>query len=74
MGCLPEAMLHFVGGVPSAAVAAGATYLSQAGYAGEFGTASKAPGRIGHTLSILGVLVAYVLFSILASEPLVIMS
>jgi len=62
VGCLAEAMLHYVAGVLSAAVAAGATYFSQAGYAGGFGAASKATGRVGHVLAILGVLAAYILF------------
>ena len=62
---LPEitsALLLYVFGVLAAAVAAGATYFSQAGYGNEFGKASKYVGRIGHVLAVLGVLASYVLF------------
>jgi hypothetical protein len=54
----------FVWGVMSAACAAGATYLSQAGFGGEFGTNSQRIGRIGMVLAILGVIGAYVLFGL----------
>ncbi|MHB1092334.1 hypothetical protein [Thiobacillus sp.] len=56
------ALLLYVFGVLSAAVAAGATYLSQAGYGNEFGKASRYVGYIGHVLAVLGVLGSYVLF------------
>jgi len=56
------AMIYYVYGVLSAAVAAGATYFSQAGYGGEFGKLSMSIGRIGHVLAILGVLISYILF------------
>lgn len=54
----------FVWGVMSAACAAGATYLSQAGFGGEFGTNSQRIGRTGMVLAILGVIGAYVLFGL----------
>ena len=56
------ALLLYVFGVLSAAVAAGATYLSQAGYGNEFRKASKCVGYIGHVLAVLGVLGSYILF------------
>jgi len=59
---LATALLHYVSGVLSAAVAAGTTYFSQAGYGGEFGAASMSIGRVGHVLAILGVVGAYILF------------
>lgn len=62
MGALATAVLFYVFGVLSAAVAAGATYISQAGYADEFGSLSYAIGRVGHVFAVLGVVGAYVLF------------
>ena len=62
---LPEisaALLLYVFGVLAAAVAAGATYLSQAGYGNEFGKASRCVGYIGHVLAVVGVLASYILF------------
>lgn len=62
---LPEistALLLYVFGVLAAAIAAGATYFSQAGYGEEFGKASIYVGRIGHVLAVLGVLTSYALF------------
>lgn len=52
----------FVWGVMSAACAAGATYLSQAGFGGEFGIHSQRIGRFGMPVAIVGVVGAYVLF------------
>ena len=63
LGSLATALLYYVFGVLSAAVAAGTTYISQAGYAGEFGSASLFIGRLGHVATLLGVIGAYVLFS-----------
>ena len=62
---LPEisaALLHYVFGVLAAAVAAGSTYLSQAGYGNEFGKTSRCVGFIGHVLAVLFVLASYILF------------
>jgi hypothetical protein len=59
---LAFALLLYVTGVLAAAVATGATYFSQAGYAGEFGKGSRVVGRVGHALAILGVISAYILF------------
>nr|WP_299241343.1 hypothetical protein [uncultured Halomonas sp.] len=59
---LASAMLHFVAGVLSAAMAAGATYFSQAGYCGEFGAVSMKIGRVGHVLAVFFVFAAYLLF------------
>jgi hypothetical protein len=59
---LATSLIHFVFGVLSAAVATGFTYLSQAGYANEFGRSSRFIGRAGHIIAVLGVLCAYVLF------------
>ena len=56
-------LIQYVWGVLFAAVAAGATYFSQAGYAGEFGNVSHNVGVGGHYVAVLGVLVAYVLFA-----------
>ncbi len=53
----------FVWGVLAAASAAGATYLSQAGYGGEFGKGSKTIGGVGRGLAILLVVSSYILFS-----------
>ena len=52
----------FVWGVLTAACAAGATYLSQAGFGNEFGRHSQRIGAIGRGLAIVGVVAAYVLF------------
>ncbi|TDX29081.1 hypothetical protein DFO67_108125 [Modicisalibacter xianhensis] len=59
---LATAMLHYVAGVLSSAMASGATYFSQAGYGGEFGTISTTAGRIGHFLAVIFVFWAYFLF------------
>ena len=59
---ITSALLLYVFGVLSAAVAAGATYLSQAGYGDEFGKASRCVGYVGHVLAVVGVLVSYILF------------
>ena len=59
---ISAALLLYVFGVLAAAVAAGATYLSQAGYGNEFGKASKCVGYIGHVLAVVGVLASYILF------------
>ena len=64
-GALPDisaALLLYVFGVIAAAVAAGVTYLSQAGYGNEFGKASRCVGYIGHVLAVVGVLASYILF------------
>jgi hypothetical protein len=62
---LPEislALLLYVSGVLSAAIAAGFTYLSQAGFGHEFGEISRSVGYIGRWLAVLGVFASYVLF------------
>lgn len=62
---LPEisaALLLYVFGVLSAAVAAGATYFSQAGFGHEFGKISRPVGHVGRWLAVLGVFASYVLF------------
>lgn len=59
---ISAALLLYVFGVLAAAVAAGATYLSQAGYGNEFGKASRCVGYIGHVLAVVGVLASYTLF------------
>jgi hypothetical protein len=59
---ISAALLLYVFGVLAAAVAAGATYLSQAGYGNEFGKASRCVGYIGHVLAVVGVLASYILF------------
>ena len=64
----------FVWGVLSAACAAGATYLSQAGYGGEFGAQSQRVGRVGHGLAVIGVVGAYVLFGLAAWQTYVAVS
>lgn len=63
LGEVADGLLQFVWGVLSAAAAAGATYFSQAGYAGEFGRLSQAVGRTGHVLAVLGVFLSYYLFA-----------
>ena len=62
IGCLSLALLQFVWGVLAAAIAAGATYFSQAGYAGEFGPWSQRIGFGGHMVAVMGVFAAYVFF------------
>jgi len=62
IGCLSLALLLFVWGVLAAAVAAGATYLSQAGYGGEFGSWSRKVGIGGHVVAVFGVIAAYGFF------------
>ena len=57
-----DALLYFVYGVLSAAIASGAAYLAQAGYGREFGNASRCIGRSGHIVAFLGVLCSYVWF------------
>jgi hypothetical protein len=59
---ISAALLIYVFGVLAAAVAAGSTYLSQAGYGNEFGKASRCVGYIGHMLAVVGVLASYILF------------
>jgi len=59
---ISAALLLYVFGVLAAAVAAGATYLSQAGYGNEFGKVSRCVGYIGHVLAVVGVLASYILF------------
>jgi hypothetical protein len=61
---LSISLLFFVWGVLLAAVAAGATYVTQAGYGREFGPKSQAIGRFAHVLSVLGVVGAYTLFGL----------
>lgn len=56
------ALIYFVFGVLSSAIAAGATYFSQAGYAEEFGRISFRIGRLGHVTAVLGVFGGYFLF------------
>lgn len=63
LGEVADGLLQFVWGVLAAAGAAGATYFSQAGYAGEFGRVSQAVGRTGHVLAVAGVFLAYYLFA-----------
>lgn len=64
IGCLSLALLQFVWGVLAAAIAAGATYFSQAGYAGEFGPWSQRIGFGGHMVAVMGVFAAYVFFAV----------
>lgn len=59
---IPAALSYYVGGVLVAALAAGFTYLSQAGYGGEFGKASRKVGRAGHVGAVLNVVASYILF------------
>jgi len=61
----------FVWGVLAAAAAAGATYVSQAGYGDEFGKRSELVGDIGRVLAILLVVASYVLFSCAAWQTYV---
>ncbi|GHA85507.1 hypothetical protein [Modicisalibacter luteus] len=60
---LSAALLSYVFGVLSAAMAAGATYFAQAGYANEFGRFSQGVGRAGHIAAIGFVFGAYYLFA-----------
>ncbi|NIC05281.1 hypothetical protein [Billgrantia bachuensis] len=60
---LSGALLSFVFGVLSAAVAAGATYISQAGYADAFGSISWRVGVVGQVAAVIFVIGAYVLFT-----------
>ncbi|WP_322521131.1 hypothetical protein SR882_10175 [Guyparkeria halophila] len=64
MGGLSLALLQFVWGVLGAAIAAGATYFSQAGYGGEFGSWSRGVGVGGHIVAVLGVFSAYGCFGV----------
>lgn len=64
----------FVWGVLSAACAAGATYLSQAGYGGELGSRSQSIGGIARALAIVGVVGAYGLFGYAAWQTYVAVS
>jgi len=59
---IPESLVCFVFGVLSAAIAAGCSYFSQAGYGGEFGKASRKIGVIGHLVAVIAVVASYVLF------------
>lgn len=65
--CLLEqlalSLAFFVFGVLSAAIAAGFTYLSQAGYAGEFGKISNKIGVVSHVVTVLSVVASYFLFA-----------
>lgn len=61
---LSISLLLFVWGVLSAAIAAGATYVSQAGYGREFGSKSQAIGRFCHVVAVLGVVGAYAFFGL----------
>lgn len=63
LAALSFALLSYVFGVLSAAMAAGATYFSQAGYASGFGRFSDRIGRIGHIAAIGFVFGAYYLFA-----------
>jgi len=56
------AMAYYVIGVLVAAVAAGFTYLSQAGYGREFGKASRFIGVAGHIGALICVVASYVFF------------
>lgn len=64
LGGISAGLIQYVWGVLSAAVAAGATYFSQAGYAGEFGRASRKVGMGGHLIAVAGVILAYILFGV----------
>lgn len=59
---IPESLVCFVFGVLSAAIAAGCSYFSQAGYGDEFGKASRKVGVIRHLLAVIAVVTSYVLF------------
>ena len=59
---IPSAMSYYVIGVLVAAVAAGFTYLSQAGYGSEFGKASRVIGVAGHIGAVSCAVASYVLF------------
>lgn len=59
---ISEALLMYIGGVLVAAFAAGATYISQAGFGGEFGCYSALFGRFGQAVAILCVIAAYIYF------------
>ena len=61
---LSLALLQFVWGVLAAAIAAGATYFSQAGYGGEFGSWSRKIGIGGHIVAVVGVFAAYGFFGV----------
>lgn len=60
---LTVSLLSYVFGVLSSAMAAGATYFSQAGYAGEFGGISGKVGRAGHVAAVIFVFGGYYLFA-----------
>lgn len=59
---IPSAMIYYVIGVLVTAVAAGFTYLSQAGYGKEFGKASRIIGVSGHIGAVSCVVASYILF------------
>lgn len=56
------ALAYYVLGVLIAAVAAGLTYLSQAGYGEEFGKNSRVIGVTSHVGAVIGVIASYVTF------------
>lgn len=60
---LATALVCFVFGVLSAAMASGATYFSQAGYADEFGHLTRQVGRGGHIAAVIFVFGGYILFA-----------
>ena len=59
---IPCAMAYYVIGVLVAAVAAGFTYLSQAGYGSGFGNASRVVGVAAHIGAVSCVVASYVMF------------
>ncbi|WP_447044094.1 hypothetical protein [Vreelandella sp. H-I2] len=63
LDALAAALLCYIFGVLSSAMAAGATYFSQAGYAGEFGSIAHRVGRSGHVAAVLFVFGGYYLFA-----------
>ena len=71
---LIHGLLLFVWGVLSAACAAGATYLSQAGYGGAFGAWSTKVAYTAHGLAIVCVVGAYVLFGLAAWQTFAVVS
>lgn len=63
LGALAIALICYVAGVLSAAMASGATYFSQAGYSDEFGRASQGVGVGGHIAAIIFVFGGYGFFA-----------
>ncbi len=59
---LSSSLLNFVIGVLLSAIASGTTYISQAGYADEFGKHSQKIGKAAHLLTVLAIIASYIFF------------